>query len=470
MFFVGVCCACSSNRGLTASFTTASSISASPTAISRQPLSDYDIETWQAALRNLQKLIGMYPDDAIPGNDSDLGAMLARLKDQRLSTLSGDALAQVVFNDLKLQKTGASIADFLGLAEIIWSELDPSLHASHSLDYEHNVQSLQSARMTVDQFVLKLHPGLSPLRISKLRQVASGRGIVIGVFDVFDDNLLSKQRRIFKSATIEPLQRLGDPPSLDHGNAVIDTILMVAPSVRIVPISADALHYTAGFSALSSRGEISIINMSRGFAAAANDSLDSAFTLQLQKALQRKVITKAIGNTGTDLKNNVTAKRRAANLGPARSLAAYDLALIRKALTALNADAAHPSSQNQLLLAVSLSPFADQIALSATVPGDYASGQKHSFGLPADGVYSRSSSGFVSGSSFAAPLLAGLVALLLDAAHQAHPDEDPICQQHAAIDALQTTADPMGMPPSEVGHGVPHGDAAFEIMKSCLQQ
>ncbi len=464
---LGICCGCGGVRSRQFSPATASSDAAYVDAAGPTLPGANDLKVWQAALWDLRQLIGMQTDDHAPQDPDDLEVLLNRFKDERLAVLHADALAHIILDGLELQKIGGAITDFLGLAEILWQDRESSFRTAHAALYEEDVRILQVARQTVNQFVQALHPGLAILRADKLRQAAKGTGIVVGVFDLFDDDLLTKQRQDYSSALIEPVSRLGNPPRLDHGNAVIDTILALAPAVTIVPVSADAAHYNDGFAALSSRDDIAIINISRGFAADSDGALNTVFSQQLQSIVKSKIITKAIGNTGTDLSNNLTEVRRAAHLGPVGSLASYDLALIRQVLAALSAPDSPGSSTDLLLLAVNVGPFADRLALSATIPGDNDRAQDRTFALPADGVYAASTAEFVSGSSFAAPMLAGLSALLLDAAHQDHPNADSRCQRHAVTEALKATADRSGLLRRVVGHGVPRGDAAWRAITSC---
>ena len=464
---LGICCGCGSVRSRQDSSTRASPHTAYVDDAGPTPPGANDLKIWQAALWDLRQLIGMQTDDHAPQDPDDLELLLNRLKDERLAILHADALAHVVLDRLELQKIGGAITDFLGLADILWQDRESSFRSAHAADYDEYVRSLRVARQTVNRFVQALHPGLATLRTDKLRQAANGSGIVIGVFDLFDDDLLAKQRHDYSSALIEPVSRLGNPPRLDHGNAVIDAILALAPAVTIVPVSADAAHYTDGFAALSSRDDIAIINLSRGFAVDSDGGLNTAFSQQLQSIVKSKIITKAIGNTGTDLSNNLTEVRRAAHLGPVGSLASYDLALIHQVLATLPVTESPGSSTDLLLLAVNLGAFGDRLALSATIPGDHDRAQDRSFGLPADGIYAASTAEFVSGSSFAAPMLAGLSALLLDAAHQGHPNEDSQCQRHVVTAALKATADRSEFKRNEVGRGGPRGDAAWRAITSC---
>ena len=465
---LGLCCGCGGVRSRQVSPATVSSHAAYVDDAGPTPPGANGLKVWQASLWDLRQLIGMQTDDHAPQDPDDLEVLLNRLKDERLTVLHADALAHVVLDSLELQKIGGAITDFLGLADILWQDREASFRTAHAAVYEEDVRSLHAARQTVNQFVQALHPGLATLSADKLRQAAKGSGIVVGVFDLFDDDLLAKQRHDYGSALIEPVSRLGNPPRLDHGNAVIDTILSLAPAVTIVPVSADAAHYNNGFAALSSRDDIAIINISRGFAVDSDGTLNTAFTQQLQSIVKSKIITKAIGNTGTDLSNNLTEVRRAAHLGSVGSLASYDLALIRQVLATVSATESPGSSADLLLLAINVGPFADRLALSATIPGDSDRAQDRSFGLPADGVYAASTAEFVSGSSFAAPMLAGLSALLLDAAHQDHPNEDSRCQRRAVTEALKATADRTGLLRGEVGRGVPRGDAAWHALTSCI--
>jgi len=110
------------------------------------------------------------------------------------------------------------------------------------------------------------------------------------------------------------------------------------------------------------------------------------------------------------------------------------------------------------MFALNLSLYADDIALSASIPGSLVSIQKRSLAVPAEGVWSPSTGAFESGSSFAAPQIVAMTALLLQAERETN--KDLIATRKEALNALKSSADRKGHLPSEWGLGLPSADHA----------
>ena len=335
-----------------------------------------------------------------------------------------DINANYVINELNINRWGQEITDFLDLATLLLS--------FQSTEYQQNVQSefdqakliINNLRQKINQLVLSVHPGFN-LNNHILSEEYQGLNIKIAVFDLFDlfdPILLEQQIEHYPNASIESIQNFGDPVQLNHGNAVIDVILAIAPNSTIIPISAESKTYHQAMTYLENRTDINIINMSRAFASL-NNALDPQFSQQLSDLLRQKIVTKSLGNTGTDLDSNVTPLRQSLGLPSTGNLFSYDLALIKEFLPTINSD----PNIDHLLLAINIDTFADQIALSASIPGNNPLAITRSLSTPTDAVYTWSTANFESGSSFAAPQLAAISALLW----QAYLEQNPLQPQNA---------------------------------------
>lgn len=317
-----------------------------------------------------------------------------------------------------MNRWGQEITDFLDLATLLLS--------FQSTEYQQNVQSefdqakliINNLRQKINQLILSVHPGFN-LNNHIISEEYQGLNIKIAVFDPI---LLEQQIEHYPNASIESIQNFGDPVQLNHGNAVIDVILAITPNSTIIPISAESKTYHQAMTYLENRPDINIINMSRAFASL-NNTLDPQFSQQLSDLLRQKIVTKSLGNTGTDLDSNVTSLRQSLGLPSTGNLFSYDLALIKEFLPTINSD----PNIDHLLLAINVDTFADQIALSANILGNNPLAVTRSLSTPADAVYTWSTANFESGSSFAAPQLAAISALLW----QAYLEQNPLQPQNA---------------------------------------
>lgn len=323
--------------------------------------------------------------------------------------------ANYVFNELDMHRWGQKITDFLDLATLLLSFQSEEYQKSNQAEFDQAKSTINNLRYRINQLVLSVHPSFD-LNYHTLTNVYKGSNIKIAVFDLFDPVLLAKQVEHYPNANIQAIQSFGDPVQLNHGNSVIDVILAIAPHATIIPISAESSTYHQAMAYLENRRDIHIINMSRAFLALDNE-LDPQFSQQLSHILRRTIVTKSLGNTGTDLESNVTPLRQSLGLGASGNLFSYDLVLIKEFLPSLY------TNNDNLLLAINLDTFSDQIALSATIPGDNALAVSTSLSTPADAVYTWSTGNFESGSSFAAPQLAAISALLWQAYQEYHPQQ-----------------------------------------------
>ena len=248
---------------------------------------------------------------------------------------------------------------------------------------------------------------------------------------------------------------------MNHGNSVIDVILSLAPQASIVPFTADQATYNTAFAAISARLDIDIVNISRTLLGAKDGSLDPLFASTLDQLVQTKILTKALGNTGTDLDGSLTKLRQSLSLGPVDNLFAYDAALIQSWLQRAGAS---KLSGAMILLAVNLDPFGQQIALTATVPGQNPLAQGNALGAPSDGIFSFATDNFESGSSFAAPVLAGLSALLLAEEKILKPDALGPAARQRVVATLKDTARLYTLGPEDAGKGIPQGDDALKSL------
>ena len=360
--------------------------------------------------------------------------------------------AHYLMSELKMPRWGQKITDFLDLATLLLSFQSEQYQKNVQFEFDHAKEMINSFRYNINQLVLSVHPGFN-LNHHSLASEYKGKNIKIAVFDLFDPRLLVNQREHYSDANIEAVQNFGDPVQLNHGNSVIDVILSIAPRATIIPVSAESSTYNQAMAYLEGRTDIHIINMSRAFSAVEN-RLDPQFSQRLNKILSRTIVTKSLGNTGTDLDENVTPLRQSLNLGASGNLFAYDLALIKEFLPTLRTET------NNLLLAVNLDTFAEQIALSATIPGHNTLATSRSLGIPADAVYTWSTGNFESGSSFAAPQLAAISALLWQACQENHPSHSQDTA-NKVIQALKTNVRASVLSAFNTGLGLADADRAL---------
>ncbi|MFA0812715.1 hypothetical protein [Microbulbifer epialgicus] len=313
-----------------------------------------------------------------------------------------------MIEELLMHKWGQSITEFIVLAELLYTFQTEEYQEENRLAFEKAIAELDVFRLAINELLLPYVPSYK-LKQKKLAKRFDGEGVVVGVFDLFDPVRLQQQREQYPN--IEAEIQFGDPITFLHGNTVIDIILDIAPKATIVPVSTESKTYNEAMEYLRNREDISVINMSRAFHIT-DDQLDPEFANHLSNILQTKIFTKSMGNTGTDLEGVNTDVRKSRGLPPLGSFFTYDLELI-KAFLAQNHG--QPGEKN-LMFAINLQPFSNEVSLTATVPGYNELAINQSFAIAGDAVYSDSSNNFESGSSFAAPQLAAISVLLLDAA------------------------------------------------------
>lgn len=358
----------------------------------------------------------------------------------------------LLFNQIRIQAWGNWVSEYLATMELIYSFKDADEKQRYQIRFGKAIKLLDEWRNAVNQLVEKYHPGYQ-LKASKLRHDFKGQGVTIAVFDLFEPSLLAKQRKLFPSADIQELIRFGDPVSQAHGNSVIDIILTLAPYASILPITADHLHENNALRYIADHQEIHIINMSRAFAEK-DKKIDPEFSSLLSDISKQKIVVKSLGNTGTDLYGQLTPIREEKNLPVPGNPFAYDLTLIRQFITQ------HPSSL--ILFAINSNLINSNIALTATIPGDFIPVVQKSFAVAGDGVWSQSSENFESGSSFSAPQLSALCAMLWQAINQKTNTKN---KAELIIKALSETAEPFEkLKPQITGLGTVHADRALRRM------
>ncbi|MGI0115439.1 S8/S53 family peptidase [Zooshikella sp. RANM57] len=390
-----------------------------------------------------------------PGDD-EVSPLVSAYEQADFDQYNEQEKAEYLLKKLSMHQWGNKITEFINMVELLFSFESNEYQTANRPVFQEALHTLTQFRKSINDLVTQYHPGLD-LEFQQLAKHYQGNGIVIAVIDVFEPTLLERQRAHYPLAHIETLQSFGNPVALNHGNSVIDIILTIAPQAQVVPISAEAKTYNQAMAYLLTRDDVLIVNMSRGFAEKEGE-LDTEFAGLLKKALMSKIVIKSLGNTGTDLDGNITPLRQRLGLSDTGNLFAYDLPLI-KTFTAL---IEHENYANNLLFAINLNTFADDIALSATIPGQNPMVANQSFGIPAEAVYTWATDNYESGSSFAAPQLTAITALLLQAYQQSTGQSSQsvghivdILKQSARISVLDST---------QTGIGLVNGDKALSFL------
>lgn len=353
------------------------------------------------------------------------------------------ATARSLFEKQRIASWSGTLSEFISLSDILFASLSPEEQDTLRPDFDRYSAVLHRFQKDITDYVLKIHPGF-PVDWDSLRQQNRGRGVRVAVFDVFDPELLDRQSQ---TAFIQKPLVFGNPVALPHGNSVIDIILALAPEVEIIPIWSDAKSYAVAMKYLAGQPDIDLLNMSRAFPEQVGTrQLDPDFAQALLRFTSHSLLFKALGNTGSDLFGKLNRRRVDDQLGPVNNIASYDLKLIRD-YAALD--------PNFSFFAINLTLFSDDIALTATVPGDLTAIQERSLAVPAEGVFSPSSGTFESGSSFAAPQLTALAALYLEQRRRDYPDESPASGRGFAAQALQASAERGSHTAAEWGLGRP---------------
>ncbi|MCX6128313.1 MAG: hypothetical protein NTX25_04520, partial [Proteobacteria bacterium] len=271
------------------------------------------------------------------------------------------------------------------------------------------------------------------------------------VFDVFDLALLDKQRLKYSRAKIHLPKIFGNPLELSHGNTIIDILLEIAPDAEIITIWSDVKSYPEAMQYIVDQSDIDIVNFSRAFPENAQlKVIEPVFKEAFNQFVQQGILIKALGNTGTDLSGSLNHRRTELELGPVNNIASYDI----KLLMDLYKNSDH---QDLAIFAANLTIFADDIALTATVPGKFLPIQRRTLAIPAEGVYSPSTETFESGSSFAAPQLSALAALLLEARRKQAPTETLADSRRYVHQELLQNAQLGQHSAEEWGRGLPTG-------------
>jgi len=321
-----------------------------------------------------------------------------RKHEQKLFELSDEEFYQRLLYLDSAHHVGAKITDLLMLLQIIAPQT------------ENHLWVVDEFRHFLNHRLLEVSPGLSLLHASTLMSRYNGEGIKIAIFDVFDPFLLKIQRVHYNKSHISSVKKFGDPVQLSHGNSVIDIVLSIAPNAELILVSSDSFSMTNAVNFLREQSDIPIVNMSRALKADAKGRLDRGFATQMVALAKEKIVVKALGNSGSDLVGQTTPARRALNLGPTGDFSSYDSAQIAELLETL--------SNDKLILAQSWSLDGKEISLSATTAGENKRALDRIACVPAEAAFSWSTDNFESGSSFAAPQIAAVAALLVEAQHK----------------------------------------------------
>jgi hypothetical protein len=354
-----------------------------------------------------------------------------------------------LFDEQRVAQWPSHVADFLGLNDILFESMSPEDQGRFRAEFLSSRAQLLDFQKAITLYVRAIHPGFSGLGLSELQAQRKGQGIRIVVFDVFEMDRLEAQRRLHPKARIEKPLVFGRPVELSHGNTVMDIILELAPEATILPVASDAKSYAAAMQHLAARSDLDIINMSRAFPEdPRTHGVDRIFEEALRTWTRTGIFVKALGNTGSDLNGQLTRVRVEKGLGPVSTLTAYDLKLIRELYQ-------QDKTIGLELFALNLGLFAEELALSATIPGDFIPVQERTLAVPAEGIYSPATETFESGSSFAAPQISAWAALLLDARRAVYPDETREASRAAVYAAMLEKADRRQHPATEWGRGHP---------------
>jgi hypothetical protein len=393
-----------------------------------------------AALRRLEAMHGF---EAEP----DLKAIIPAF--YGLPVAPDQGAVRRLFDEQRVAQWPSRLADFLGLVTILFEGMSPEEQARFRDEFTSSRQQLLDFQKDITRYVRAIHPGFSGLGLAPLQLTRKGQGIRIVVFDVFEMKRLDGQRRLYPQAQIEKPLVFGRPVELSHGNTVIDIILELAPEATILPVASDAKSYAAAMQHMTARQDLDIVNMSRAFPEDPRTrGVDQVFAGAFRSWTRQGIFVKALGNTGSDLFGQLTRPRVEKGLGPVSSLTAYDLKLIRELYQS-------EAAIGLELFALNLGLFADELALTATIPGEYLPVQTRTLAVPAEGIYSPATETFESGSSFAAPQISAWAALLLEERRAQYPDEAKAASRAAVHALMLKNADRRGHPATEWGQGHP---------------
>lgn len=393
-----------------------------------------------AALQGLEKINGFEAEREIKTLIPDYYALP-----------EGPKAAEVrgLFENKNIAQWSTRLAEYLSLSDILFESLPQEDQTAWRVEFLRYRQVLQNFQNDITRYVLAIHPGFSMLGIAPLQTQWNGQGVRIVVFDVFEMAQLQEQKQRYPKAIIRQPLVFGRPVELSHGNTVIDVILQLAPAAEILPVAADAKSYTAAMQYLAERQDLDIINMSRAFPEdPLTKTLDQAFKESLRRWTRQGILVKALGNTGSDLFGGLTRRRLEQGLGPVHTLTSYDLKLIRELYQGTE-------SSGLEIFAVNLGLFADDLALTASIPGAVLPVQQRTLAVPAEGIYSPSTATFESGSSFAAPQISAWLALLLQERRVRLNGETSVSARQAVYETILRNADLKGHAATEWGRGMP---------------
>lgn len=421
-----------------------------------------------------------FPVAALPLNSADKTLVRkARIAHQKINELNGAVDSEDIVNILdlleddefiiddfnlvlaeyRMQNWGQLISEYVANMQVIYSFHSLSFQEKHRNIFESAVDDLMQVRSLINEKIKMIHPGFSHLNMTHLTSLYDGEGQAIVVFDLFDEELLKRQVGYYeKNSRIEPVKSFGNPVAMSHGNSVIDVILSIAPRVTIVPVSADAKGYLAALRYIRGLADVKIVNMSRAFLEK-DHALDPAFGRLLSSILSEKVICKSLGNSGIDLDGNLSSIRKEKGLSEVGDVFSYDSYLIKQYL---HENYEHPWLDH-LFLAINYNLLAEQPSLTATIPGDYIPAQEHSLAVVADGIFTWSSNGYESGSSFAAPQICSIFALLQQALSANGQGFDLNSNEalRTISRSLKSKAVKTGQKPTIEGRGLISADRAF---------
>lgn len=413
-------------------------------------ISSHDSQSSLQALKTISSIIGLPPDPDLMSKIEAFASLPPEPDAERIRSL---------IEEQQMPQWSSHLKETQGLAALIFADMALSPEDQHR--FVQAMQVLDWQGQAMNAYARNIHPGLKYLGAADISAAYKGRGIRVAVFDLFDETLLAKQRAAYPKAVIHTPLSFGRPVALDHGHSVIDQLLTLAPELEILPIASDAAHYAEAIFYLLDRPDIDLVNISRALAPGPDPKrLDPIFATAFRRLIRGKIVCKSLGNTGTDLSGKPNPRREAEGLGPVANLFAYDLALIQDLY-----DSGEEAQDDLLFFGLNLNVFADRIARTATVPGDFAPVVKRTLGAPAEGVWSAATETFESGSSFAAPQICGLSALLLEAQRLLTPAQSQDQNLAAVRDALLSSASLGRLEPASGGRGLPSPAKALVQLK-----
>ncbi|MFK7822696.1 MAG: hypothetical protein AB8G05_00960 [Oligoflexales bacterium] len=353
----------------------------------------------------------------------------------------------------RVYKWPAQVGEYWQLLEILLED------SSSDKDHEKLIkQQIYDWNAAINVIIDFLHPKLHLSQSKNLRANYNGKDVGIVVFDLFDSELLKKQRRHYDGARILDLKTFGNPVSLSHGNAVIDVILTLAPQATIIPIAASNSHAIEAFKYIAFVDGYQVVNISRPFIGQGG-KVNRQFARFLSFIGESAIISKAMGNSGTDINGILSPRRQRLGLGKPGDLSAYDTALIRDYVKSWE-------EAPKVFFTINAELSGQEAALTATVPGSFEAIYTHSLALNGEGLFSWANVVFESGSSFAAPQLSAFAALLFEVIardpyiHFTKKNATNIVYTTLREAALQGTQDS-----GSLGLGFLKGDAALEYLR-----